>query len=180
MAYFPTISGTVTIISSQTDLPVQELWQRSTYSGIGYGISTAVTTFATATETPFLYMVHPSGTGKIVRFWEQIIGLVSSSNQSAVIRVYREPTILTSGSTMAPTQINPIYSGTSVCSVFSGPTTSANGTLITSYVIVNGTYDRELFLARYLTAGNTLLFTFDGSTTNLESTFSQSWMEQVL
>ena len=154
------------------------LWEHLTNTGQGYSYASASTNIVAAAETDFLTLTNPAGSGKTVRFWEQLLSLqINVANQSSVIRVYLNPVTVTLGVPITPSKIRPSIGAASIVTGLFLPTVVGRGTLITTYALGLGTFKRELYLSRYLEVGNTLLFTVNGSGVNMPHAFSAAWAE---
>lgn len=91
-----------------------------------FSVQTALTNIGT-TETAFVLVKNPNGSGKTLR----ITRVFLSTSGSGTIRLYHTPTITSNGSTLA---INNRYIKTSptatVMTAFTSPTISVNGTIM--------------------------------------------------
>lgn len=154
------------------------LWQRLANTGFGYAVATPSINIALAVETDFVLLKNPIASGKLVRFWEQLLAMQGSTpSQSTIIRVYMNPTITTNGTAMTVAKLRSSLGIPSVVQAFYSPTISARGTLMTTYMITTGTFTRELDLARFMEENATLLFTAQPTNTTTPHTFSAAWAE---
>jgi len=160
------------------DIVDGDLYQRSTNAGQGFQVDTDIQTVTGTTKTAFFLLKNPVGSGKTIRFQEFTFTFGSVvAGQSTTIQIYRSPTITANGTALTINKTKSDGVTSSVASAFLNPTISANGTLVQAFVVVNGTFKRNLNLNRYLVAGANLLITVDSTTANAEHSVFSSWIE---
>jgi hypothetical protein len=135
-------------------------------------------------ESPAVYIKNPSGSGKTL-----ILKIVSAScedatNGAGVIRVYGDPT--TSGNGTSETISSTSVGGgaaSSVMTAFSGPTASANGSILfaintgSGNVTTAGSMPLHLDGLIRISANHALLITGEPSTNNMNYSFTVIWQE---
>jgi len=95
-------------------------------TGHQYSVVIDALSIGTSSQIPFFLIKNPLASGKVIKILEFIYSTTASPT---TIRFYRDPTIITNGTGLTPT--NFLKSGiASVATTFRTPTISANGTLL--------------------------------------------------
>lgn len=158
----------------------QTLWQVESRAGMGFTTLTGFVTIAGTTETDFMLMRNPSGSGVLCRFYEFIMTINSATAQRSIFRFYRSPTVSADGTPLTISKVLATGTPTTKLLAFQTPTISDRGSLIQMFSIENVTYPRMQDLGRYLVQNAELLITVQGTTTNIEHNILGVWAEEPI
>ena len=157
----------------------RDRWVNASLSGRAFVLTTDVISISGTTESDFLYVKNPSGSGKSARLWEIVYSVgVGVGTQRSTARAYRGPTVTSNGTPVSIINTNSDIQNDSVLRAYTNPTVSNRGSLIQSIQLVNGNYDRMLWMARMINEGASVLFTFKPSGTNIDHSVFMSWAEE--
>lgn len=169
--------GSIERLAVDSKAKSEDIWQDLTFNGKAFITTTDVITISTITETDFVLFTNPSLSGKLIRFWEFLLGVSGTSGQRTIFRFYGLPTITSNGTSLPIYKIRPSQSQNSIALAYINPIISNRGTLINAIELSPGTFTRSLNLSRYLEENLNLLVTVDASAINLEHNLSLSWAE---
>lgn len=157
------------------------LFQRLCEDGKGFRTSTNGITIAGATETGFVLLRNPSGSGVTVRFNKIFLGLglLAISSNRGMFRFYRAPTITTNGTALTVSKIKTSQSQATAINAYSAPIVTSFGTLVAAFNLKgeNGQFVRHGDLTIFLEAGSDKLITFQGNVGGLDAIFGADWVE---
>ena len=159
---------------------VTSLWQDMSRQGFGFTTITGFVTIAGTSETDFMLMRNPAGSGVLVRLKEFLMTIGGTSAQRSIFRFYRSPTITSVGTPITVSKVLSTGTNTSEVLSYQTPTISSRGFLIQLFSVDFNTVIRDQDLARYLIEGGDLLITVQGSVTNLEHNLVAVWVEENL
>lgn len=152
-------------------------YNKQTYLGNKF-VSTVTMTSSGTTEVPILLMSNTqngTGTGKSMFVdLKKLVGLTASD--SAILRCYINPTVTGAGTPATPTNLRPANANTSVATVATAPSVSANGTLV-DVVVVAPLAIGESSLMVIVDPTQTLLVTVQCSAASTATTSMLSWYE---
>ncbi len=150
-------------------------WQQNVLLGKAYVVTTNVITIAGTSETAFLLLKNPSGSGKTIRIQKILFGMEGIISISTY-RIYRDPTITANGTVLTP--INLLKGGSyGVLSVFRAPTITGNGTLMVVDTFTPHSPDYDLDLGFLISPNENILITIDPTTANLLHMATVYYME---
>jgi len=151
-------------------------WQQNVLLGKAYVVTTNVITIAGTSETAFLLLKNPSGSGKTIRIQKILFGMEGIISISTY-RIYRDPTITANGTVLTP--INLLKGGSyGVLSVFRAPTITGNGTLMVVDTFTPHSPDYDLDLGFLISPNENILITIDPTTANLLHMATVYYMEE--
>lgn len=152
------------------------LWQKRSFEGKGFIVTTDEITIAPTTERDFVLIKNPTASGKLHRVNELTVTLRSES-QDTTIRIYKNPTVTTNGTALTVRNVR-TSGNMPVSQVFSLPTISARGQLVAAYSRNADSLDRKLDLALYLEQGESFLITVEGTTKRNDYTLTSTFVEE--
>lgn len=159
-------------------LPIAPLWETMAMLGKGYVLSVPITAIAGTTETNFLLVRNPAGSGKLVRIYEQFYGMQGSALRASVFQFYVGAVVTIPGTPITISKTRPTVGGASACSAFLLPTTTSRGTLLAVVNSVGGyTFVRQLNLSRFIEPGTDLLVTVTPTNAGTPHFFTMTWGE---
>lgn len=116
------------------DHAILDHFNKQHYLGNRYSFTQAFTASGTG-EVAAIYLLNPAVTttafpNQVALFLDlrRLTGTVAADNQ--ILRTYLNPTISSAGTAKTPLNMRPASSNTSVATLASAPTASANGTLV--------------------------------------------------
>lgn len=110
------------------DHSIMDFYNKQAYLGNQFVIPVANTSSGTS-EVPLILINNSTGSGKAAFVGLKKISSLTASN-SVILRCYLNPIVTGSGTPATPTNIRPASTNTSVLTVTTVPTVSANGTLV--------------------------------------------------
>lgn len=177
MAILPTNSRQI------PDQSIMDYFNRQSYTGNQF-IYALRSTIAGTTETNLLYLLNPSANSGASGGGNQNIGLflnlrrVTSvtASQSILLNFYLNPTVGTNGTAQTPVSARPAFALSSKMSLFSAPTSSANGTLIGSIMASAQSSQQNNFMM-VLDPGQSMLVTVIAGAANNVAVTELGWYE---
>lgn len=156
------------------------LWQTMSRDGFGFSAVSGFVTIAGTSETDFILIRNPQGSGVLVRLYEFTMTLGASATQRSLFRFYRAPTVSDVGTPMTINKVLATHPNTSKINVYQTPTISNRGSLIQLFSVEFTSLRREQDLSRYLVNGADILVTVQASTNNIEHNLVSVWAEEPL
>jgi len=149
------------------DHAILDHFDKQCYLGNTYSATVPFT--ATLTETPVLLLAnnqvfHPTASSSIATaLFQNFLKLVeNTAGDSAILKVYANPTITAVGAPVIPINMRLAYANSSIATITSGPTASANGTLIDAVSALALTEGFSNIL-KIIDPGNSILITATAS-----------------
>lgn len=154
----------------------QTLW------GKRFIVTTNVVTIATTAETTMLYINNPAGSGKILKISKIYFGAPTSNNTNCLYRLYLNPTITINGTAVSAMGRRQTGQNASVCSFFTSPTATANGTLLEIHRVSSSAGEQPFDFQHgiFLEPGNRILVTATVSATALSAHANIEFIEEIL
>jgi DNA gyrase/topoisomerase IV subunit A len=170
-----TTLGSLTVVVAEG----QTKWQKEVGDGHGFEVTTNSVTVTPGTETAFILIRNPGGSGKTVQVKRFIYGLDGPAAQRSIYRFYRTPTVTVVGTALTIHKIIFSQANSSVINIYRAPTVTGNGTLIETTAVKgeSPTLDDDRDMTFYIEQGQDILITVDGSTTGMEQIFNMRWAE---
>lgn len=174
--------GTFSLSTSSSDalssVSVVDLWQKMSRAGQGFTSLTGFVTVSGTVETDFMLIRNPLGSGVLIRLKEFMLTTGSSATQSSIFRIYRNPTVTSTGTPLTISKVLTTAAQNPAALTYQSPTISNRGILIQLFEVDFRTFIRDQELSRYIPAGTDILITVQGSTTNLEHNVLAVWAEE--
>jgi hypothetical protein len=163
------------------DHSIMDHYNKQTYLGnkFVYASNQAI---ASTSEIPLLLLQNPAvatssfPSGYTGLFVDLMKLAVITASQSAVIRVYLNPTTPVAGTAKTPTNLRYASATTSIAALSAAPTVSGNGTLINVLSALPGQPDRSDLLV-ILDPGQNMLLTIQATANPTTIAQSISWYE---
>jgi hypothetical protein len=173
------VNGYLKVVQPSTGSLPQTYVQNLYNIGQGFHVATNTITVSGTGENAFFYLTNPNASGKTVRITDIIIGVDKGALfVVSQFRFYRDPTITVNGTALTISKAKKSQSAASVCSAYSSPTASANGTLFKLMQVTSGLNNYECVeMEIIIEANEKLLITVQGGTTNSVHSVSISFVE---
>lgn len=146
----------------------------SAAQGLCYSVFLDNPTLSATTEIPLLLLLNPSTSTKALQIF--LRRLFMNNANSAQVRFYATPTVSANGTPVVPAPVK-IGGPASVATPFTGPTISANGTLIDSLFSANSGQPDTAPFPLILQPNTSLLATIKASSTTSPLGFQVAWVE---
>jgi hypothetical protein len=164
------------------DYAMVDNFNKQNYLGNQYIYSLGNNEITSTSETALIYLNNPLVTmgsfpSNYKSLFCNLVKLICvTASETALFRVYLNPTISGAGTTETPTNLRSASSNTSIALLELSPITSANGTLILTLAAIPGLPDISNVLT-ILDPGKSLLITVQTSSTSTFIASQLSWYE---
>jgi hypothetical protein len=153
-------------------------WQQAVIDGKAFFTINPLVTIAGQLETDFLLLRNPTASGKTVYF-EDIIYTYTKGSGASVIRIYRQPTVTSVGTTQAVQKVDLNGIPSTITLAYYVPTISARGTLYRVFSQdATASFIRFADLGMVMEESNDILLTIQPAANNTDHSITASWMEE--
>lgn len=166
--------GTPATNKQVPDHSIMDHFRKQAYLGNQFGLALNNTSAGTS-EAPLLLLNNTSTSAKGIFLDSKMITSLTASD-TAVLRFYIAPTVTTVGTPATPVNARPANTNTSVMTVTSAPTVSANGTLIETLAttaFITGLSQ----MMQILDPGQVMLITLQTSASSAATSTQLNWWE---
>lgn len=154
---------------------ILDAFNRQTYLGNTYIFGSDISTIGATTETPILLLSNSSTNSQSL--FIQLKKLTCfTSNQSAIFKIYYNPTVTSIGTVETPVNLKNGSASTSVSSLSMSPTVSANGIYVGALASANQTPNISELL-QVIDPGHSMLITVTLSQINVRFISEIVWYE---
>jgi hypothetical protein len=150
------------------DHAILDYYNKQVYLGNQFIYSQSSETVAATSETPIALISNPATSGKAL-FITYRAGSSLTASSSVIFRYYFNPTVTGAGTAKTPLNLRPANPNLSIATVGKDPTTSSNGTFVSSFISAALTSNSSILMA-VVDPGSTFLLTATPSVnpTNIE------------
>lgn len=121
---------------SVAEKSILDKFNRQTYLGNTFIVGTDINSIASTSETPIILLSNSAANNTSVFLTLKKL-LCLTANQSALFKIYYDPTVTGNGTPVTPVNLKNGSSAVANASVFTSPTTSSNGTYIAALASAN-------------------------------------------
>ncbi len=156
------------------------LWQKRSFEGKGFIVTTNEITVTPSAETNFVLIRNPAASSKLHRSNDFAL-TVRTEGQNVRLRIYKNPTVTSDGTPVTLNINNNVRTNGNapVSLVFTSPIiTSLQGHLIASYSRNADSINRSFDLSLYLEQGESYLITVQGTATGNDYMLTYTFVEE--
>lgn len=143
-----------------------------------YATVSSYTLISAGSNNPIFLVKNPSGSGKTM-FLFSVVANCRVTNVQVTFLLFKNPTILTNGTSFTPANANFSHTNTSSLEVYTGSTVVSTGTLIVGDQVGQNSNSSNMILSERIAIapGQTLLLTGDPFSNNRAIIMSIGWVE---